>query len=180
MRLSCILIPLLLTACASDPPTVDGDLASMVLALDAEELPAGDSEEGAEPTRTLPPDGTQETIVQTLDCPDGGIVKVYVRRERHPEPYERSGRIAWTYDTCGTWEFGTIDGQASFDRHTEGGPPWLRKMNYHANLSYGGSADGQCKGWVSLEQTWQSSANRMQLPTTCPHPVREWWGQLGF
>lgn len=181
----------LLMGCATSE---DGNQKAMDVALDsALELPASDDAgaQGAQDvlppqpqpestTAALPADGTTEQTIQTIECSGGGTVRVTIRRERAEDPYLRKGYLRWEYDECGVWPYGVIDGTASYTRETEGGPPWDRTLRYHADLEYGGGADGECKAYVQLDQVWQTSDNDLELGTTCPHPVREWWDRLGI
>lgn len=182
MRAFCVL--LLLAACADGSPGPDGDQKSMEIALEADALPGAEPVESTEPTdRTeaaLPPDSVSEQVIETLDCPRGGTVRVTVRRESSDEPYRRKGYLYWDYDACGTREYGTIDGTASYTREIEQGYLWRRLSQYFANLEYTGGAEGDCDAYVKLEQKWHTSDHRLELPGTCPHPVREWWGALGI
>jgi len=162
--------------CVGDIPVgVDGDQGSMEMALEADIEAA---EERDDPF--YPPDGTTEQIIETLDCSMGGTVRVTIRRNTVNEPYDRDGYLSWAYTDCVTIDYGTINGTASFSRALEGGPPWKRQLRYNAALEYSGESDGECSAYVQLSQTWHTAAQPLELPTTCPHPVREWWGRLGF
>jgi hypothetical protein len=155
----------------------------MELALDSEvTLPASESidEESIEAEPRVLPDGVTEQTIQTLECGSGGTVQVTIRRTLTDEPYEREGYLRWTYDECGMWPYGIIGGVATYSREVSGGPPWSRKLFYNANLDYGGTGDGACSAYVQLAQTWGTAEHPLELPTTCPHPVREWWDRLGI
>lgn len=181
-----IAILTLVTASCAQQGGFDGDVDSMQVGLEADELPDSDdtATEDEEPTRASPgtpvPDSTTETMTRTVECPTGGSVRVQIQRTRQPEPFKQYGRLHWQYSECGTWEHGTIEGWASFSRSVEGGPPWERKLNYNANLDYTGGEEGKCTSFVQFTQEWRTSEHRLDLGTTCPHPVTEWWGMLGL
>lgn len=190
MRSICAAL-LLLGACGDSGPRPDGDQESMELALGAAALPGASTsaedpaedpaEDSAEPREAfIPPDGTTEQVIETLDCPRGGTVRVTIRRESSEDPYKRKGYLRWEYEACGTLDYGTIDGNANYSHDVEAGPPWRRVLQYFADLEHTGSAEGDCNAYVKLEQHWHTSDHRLELAGTCPHPVREWWGALGI
>jgi hypothetical protein len=181
----------------------DGDQASMDRALDAIALPAAEAPEAppapvpapealpdpeapdagngaTRSTSSLTPDGFTENLIETLDCALGGTVRVSLSRGRHPDPFKRKGQIYWTYDECGTWEYGTIDGTASYNREILNDTNWTRKLMYYARLEYSGTEAGKCDSSVNFTQEWADSSHRLELSSTCPHPVRQWWDRLGF
>lgn len=165
-------------ACTAEP--VDGNQASMDIALDSTmALPVSEEPSPADPPPGLPPDATTEQTIQTLDCASGGTVRVTIRREISEDPYKRQGYLQWQYTDCNTWPFGTINGNATYSRSIEGGPPWKRELRYFADLSYSGEEDGDCDAYVTLTQIWDSAEHTLEIPSTCPHPVREWWDRLG-
>ena len=194
---SAMILGLALWDCA-DGANTDGDQPSMDLALEAAELPAASSESEApsEPvpappasdegnsaarsTSSLTPDGFTENLIETLDCALGGTVRVSLSRGRHPDPFRQKGQIYWTYDACGTWEYGTIDGTASYNREIVNDTTWIRKLMYYARLQYSGTENGKCDSNVNYTQEWADASHRLELSSTCPHPVRQWWDRLGF
>lgn len=186
-----VLTCFILTACATE----DGGQKAMEVALDPTVvLPAseGPGEPATEPEAlpppptpveptaapTGPPDGITEQTIQTLDCASGGTVRVTIRRELSDDAYKRKGSLRWEYTDCGAWPYGVINGTASYSRSIEGGPPWKRELRYFADLAY--TAGEECDAYVTLTQTWATADHPLELPSTCPHPVREWWDRLGI
>lgn len=193
MRFVALALLLLGWGCQEGPERPDGDQAAMEVGLDSqwpvsEGLDEGDAEgEGGE-TREgdppeappPPPDGGTEQLQETLPCPSGGSVRVTMRREFRDEPFRRYGSVRWEYDECGTWEFGEISGTASYSTKLEYEELWERELRYFADLTYAGGSDGECDAYVTLNQKWHSAEHPLDLPSTCPHPVRDWWSRLGI
>ena len=180
MRTFCIAM-LLLGACAKEP-TIDGDQNAMEVALDSDvALPESESAATEEDApRAGPPDGTVEQTQQTLDCPVSGTVRVSIRREFADDPLKEVGFLQWTYEDCGTVQYGTIDGNASYTRETKELELWQRTIKYFADLEYSGRSQGDCTAYTTLYQNLDQPGPRPELPATCPHPVREWWAELGI
>ena len=125
-----------------------------------------------------------ERLTQTLLCTRHrrrqGRVEVHIIRRRSDDPYLRRAYISWEYTACFTWEYGTIDGTASYDREQNQQDGMLvRKVNYRANPPSLNPLDRSCNTYSHLEQR-SFTDQWLPIGLTCPHPVKHWWEVMGL